>query len=81
MEKRKNASWRTILRCISMGFILYMYGKKDILPNVLSLYSTMSKERVIPLMIITIGVSLVKIVVITGAVLLVKWVVRKGKEK
>jgi hypothetical protein len=41
----------------------------------------MPKEQVVPLIAITILVSLLKIAAITGGVLLIKWVVDKIKKK
>lgn len=41
----------------------------------------MPKEQAIPLVVTTIVVSVVKVIVIAGVILLVKWVIRKIKGK
>ena len=73
MKKGKKEPWRIIVGCISIAFIVFMWSKNDIL----SIYSTMPTEQVIPLIATTITVSLLKVIAITGAILLIKYVIRK----
>ena len=50
--------------------------KKD----VAEIYAAMPAEQVAPLIITTIAVSLLKVVAIAGAILLIKWIIRKIKK-
>ena len=43
------------------------------------IYTTMPKEQVVPLIVTTILVSLIKVAAIAGGVLLIKWIVSKIK--
>jgi uncharacterized integral membrane protein len=76
-NKKKKEYWRIIVFIISILFIVFLWVKNDIV----SIYATMPKEQVVPLIAITILVSLLKIAAITGGVLLIKWVVDKIKKK
>ncbi len=76
-EKKKKEPWRIIVGIISIAFIVYMWMKKDIM----TIYATMPKEQVAPLIATTIAVSLIKVVVIAGGILLIKWVIHKFKNK
>ena len=74
-NKRKREPWRVIVFIISILFIAIMWVKND----VVSIYTTMPKEQVVPLITITILVSLIKVAAIAGGVLLIKWIVSKIK--
>lgn len=54
-----------------------MWVKKDIA----AIYATMSGEQIAPLIVTTIAVSLLKIAVFAGVILLIKWIVGKIKKK
>jgi len=54
-----------------------MWVKKDIV----SIYATMPQEEVIPLIVTTVVVSLVKVAVITVGIMLIKWGIRKVQKK
>lgn len=73
MKKQKNETWRIIVGIISIVFIIFMWVKNDIV----ALYTTMPKEQVIPLIITTITVSLIKVAVIAGIILIIKWIIKK----
>lgn len=75
MKKQKNETWRIIVGIISIVFIIFMWVKNDIV----ALYTTMPKEQVLPLIITTIMVSLIKVAVIAGIVLIIKWIIKKVK--
>ncbi len=74
-NKNKQEPWRDIVFIISMLFIAFMWVKND----VISIYTTMPKEQVVPLIVTTILVSLIKVAAIAGGVLLIKWIVSKIK--
>ena len=75
-NKRKEP-WRMIVGIFSIVFIVYLWVKKDIL----TIYATMPKEQFLPLIATTIAVSLIKIVAITGGILLIKWIIHKVIKK
>ena len=72
-DPKKKEPWRIIVGIIAMLFIVYMWVKKDIM----AIYTTMPMEQIIPFIATTIVVSLVKVAVIAGAILLFKWIIRK----
>ncbi|MGN0532365.1 MAG: hypothetical protein ACI4IN_06180 [Eubacterium sp.] len=69
----KKEPWRIVVGISAIGFIVHMWVKKDIMTT----YTTMSQEQVIPLIVTTIAVSLLKAVVVTGGILLIKWAISK----
>ena len=78
-DKKRTESWRIVAGIIAIIYIVFMWVKKDIV----SIYSTMPKEQVAPLVVTTIGVSLIKVIAIAGAIALIKWIIakiRKGQE-
>ena len=76
-KDRKIEPWRIIVGTISIVFILFLWVKNDIA----STFTTMPKEQAIPLVVTTVVVSAVKVAVITGVILLIKWIIRKIKSK
>ena len=50
-----------------------MWVRKDIV----TIYSTMPKEQVVPMIATTVVVTLVKVAAIAAVVLVIKWVVKK----
>ena len=72
-DNKKKEPWRIIVGIISIAFIVYMWIEKDIM----TIYTTMPKEQLVPLIAITILVSLVKVGAIAGAILLIKWIIGK----
>ena len=77
MNKNKKEPWRIILALLSIGFIIFLWIKKDIA----SIYSTMPKEQVAPMIVTTVFVSLLKVAGIAAALLLVKWLVGKMQNR
>ena len=76
-DNKKKEPWRIVVGIISIVFIVYMWVKKDII----AIYTTMPNEQVAPLIVTTIAVSLIKVAAITGGILLIKWIIRKFKNK
>ncbi len=76
-ENKKKEPWRIIVLIIAVLFIVFMWVKND----VVSIYTTMPKEQVVPLIATTILVSLIKTVAIAGVVLIIKWIVGKINKK
>ena len=76
MKGQKKETWRIVVATISFIFILYMWREKD----VLEIYRNMPAEQVLPHIVITIVVSLVKVGVFTVGILVIKWIVSKLKK-
>ena len=76
-NKKQKEPWRIVVFIISVLFIAFMWVKNDIV----SIYTTMPKEQVIPLIATTVLVSLIKIAAIAGGILLIKWIVSKIKKR
>jgi len=72
-NKKKKEPWRIIVGIIAILYIIYMWMKKDIV----SIYTTMPQEEVVPLIVTTVAVSLIKVGVIAGGILLMKWGISK----
>ena len=77
MRSKNKNQWRKIISVIAFLYIIYMWTEKDIL----SVYASMPKDRVIPLIIINVLVSLIKVGVLVLASIILKWIVKKIKKK
>ena len=77
MKSAKKEPWRIAAAVFSLAFITFLWAKKDIF----IIYQTMPKEQVLPLVVTTVAVSLLKVAVIAVGVLLVKWFIGKLKKK
>lgn len=76
-NNKKKEPWRIIVGIIAIAYIMYMWVKKDLITT----YTTMPDEQVIPLIVTTILVSVIKVAAIVAGILLVKWIVNKLKRK
>ncbi len=76
-ENKKKEPWRITVGIISIAFIVYMWVEKDIM----TIYTSMPREQVVPLIATTIAVSLIKVAVIAGGIMLIKSVISKVKNK
>ena len=76
-NKKKKEPWRIVVFVISVAFIVFMWSKKDIA----EIYSTMPNEQIAPLILTTVAVSLLKIGAIAAIVFLIKWIIKKVKDK
>ena len=72
----KKEPWRYAVAAISVIYIVYMWAEKDIL----SIYGNLPTEQMVPLMVTTVAVTLIKVALIAGGILLVKWLVGKFKK-
>ena len=72
----KKEPWRVVAFIISVLFIVLMWVKNDIVV----IYTTMPSEKVFPLIVTTIAVSLIKVAAIATCVLLIKWIIGKIKK-
>ena len=72
----KKEPWRWIVGSISIAWIVFMWVKKDIL----SIYAAVPKEQFLPMAATTVAVSLVKVLLLAGTILLIKWIAGKRKK-
>ena len=75
--KKKIEPWRIIVFVIAVAFIIFMWIKKDIS----EIYATMPPDQIVPLVVTTVAVSLLKVAAIAGVILLIKWIIGKTKNK
>lgn len=68
MKQKKTGALKIVAACLSVAYILFLWIKKDIL----TIYTTAPADQVIPMVITTIGVSLLKVAALTGVILIVK---------
>ena len=76
MKNQKKEPWRIVVATLAIIYIIYMWVEKDIV----AIYSTMPAEQALPLVVTMIAVSLVKVGVITGGILLIKWIIGKFRK-
>ena len=76
-NNKKKETWRIIVGIIAVGYIIFMWVKKDIV----SIYTTMPQEEIIPLIVTTMAVSFIKVALLTGGILLVKLGISKIRIK
>lgn len=76
MKGQKKEPWRILVATLAIIYIIYMWVEKDIV----AIYSTMPAEQALPLVVTTIAVSLMKVGVITGGILLIKWIIGKFRK-
>ena len=69
--------WKIVVFIISVLFIVFMWVKKDLV----SIYATMPKEQLLPLIATTVLVSLIKVAAVAGGILLLKFVIGKIKKQ
>jgi hypothetical protein len=76
MKEKKREPWRIVVGVLAIAFIVYMWAKKDIA----AAYSTLPPEQLLPVLVTTIGVTLVKIGAMAGGILLLRWIIGKTRQ-
>ena len=80
MKENKNkriAPWRIIVFIISVLAIVLLWARKDIT----EIYATVPEDQIFPMIATTVAVSLLKVIVISVAVFVIKWIIDKVKTK
>jgi len=72
----KKAPWRYLVAAISVIYIVYMWTEKDIL----GIYGNLPPEQMIPMVATSAAVTLIKVTLFAGVMLLAKWIVGKLKQ-
>ena len=67
---------RIILAVVSALYIVYMWTENDIA----SIYATMPQEQIVPMIITAVAASTLKLALLAGGILLVKWLYGKIKK-
>lgn len=68
----KMKPWRIVIFAVAVIYIIVMWVKKD----VGAIFSGMG-ENAFPVLLMTIGINILKVLLFTGVILLVKWIVSK----
>ena len=76
MTEQKREPWHIAVGVLAIAFIVYMWAKKDIA----ALYSTLPPEQLLPVLVTTIGVTLLKIGAMAGGILLLRWIIGKTRQ-
>ena len=69
----KKESWRLAVGILSILFIVFTWIKNDII----EIYTNAPKEALIPMLVTTVVVALLKVALISGAIIVVKLTVKK----
>ena len=69
----KNKNWRVAAFIIAVVYIAYMWIHKDIA----SAFTEMPKGEALPIVAVTIAVTLLKVIAFAGVLLLIKWATKK----
>ena len=69
----KKEPWRIVVGIAAIAFIVYTWVKKDVAAQ----FAAMPGEDMLPMLITSVAVTVAKVALLTGAVLLVKWLVGK----
>lgn len=77
MTGQKKEPWRIAAAALAVAYIAYNWIRKDIW----SVYRDMPTEQMLPLMVTTVGVTLLKAAAIAIGLLLIKKAVGKARQK
>ena len=77
MKKFKKEPWRIVVAILSICFIAFLWIKKDIV----AIYATTPEDQILPLIVTTVTVSLLKVAGIAVVVFFVKLIVDKIRKK
>ena len=77
MKGQKKEPWRILVAIPAICYIVSMWVQK----NIVTVYETLPKEQLFPVFVTSVGVTLLKIVVITGAVLLINRITAKIRNR
>ena len=64
---------RIVVAAISVVYIIFLWVRKDIM----AIHATMPAEQVLPMIMTTVAVSLLKVAASAAVILVVKWFVGK----
>ena len=73
MQQRKKAPWRWVTGILAIACIVWMWAKKDLL----SVWADLPAEQALPMLVTGVVVTLLKVALLAGIVLLLKWIAGK----
>ena len=76
MKGKKREPWRIVVGILAIAFIVHMWVEKDIA----STYAALPKEQLLPVILTSAAVTLLKAAAMAGGILLVKWIIGKFKK-
>ena len=76
-NQKKVEPWRIVVFILGVLLIVAMWAQKDIA----GAYAALPKEQMVPMVATTAAVSLVKVAVIAGGILLFRWIAGKVLKK
>ena len=76
MQEKKHEPWPIVVGILVIAFIVYMWVEKDIA----STYAALPKEQLLPVILTSAAVTVLKVGAMAGGILLVKWIIGKFKK-
>ena len=73
MQKKKKEPWRIGAFFAGAAAIVWMFAKKGITITL----ATLPREQALPMIVTTVAVSLLKVALLAGVLLLAKWLLGK----
>ena len=77
MKEKKREPWRIVVGVAAIAFIVYTWVEKDVAAT----YASLPQEQLLPMIMTTAAVTLLKIALMAGGILLIKWIVGKIRKK
>ena len=77
MKEKKREPWRIIVGLAAIAFIVYTWVEKDVAAT----YASLPQEQLLPMIMTTAAVTLLKIALMAGGILLIKWIVGRIRKK
>ena len=72
----KKEPWRYVVAAIAVIYIIYMWVEKDRI----SVYGNLPSDQILPMAVTSVAVTLVKVGLLAGEILLAKWLIGKFKK-
>ena len=69
-NKKKNVPWKWIAGALSLGFIVVLWVRKDLL----AVCSSIPKEELLPVLASSVAVTLMKATLLVGVICLFRWI-------
>ena len=72
----KKEPWRYVVSGLAFAYIIFLWVRKDIG----NIWATMPADRLLPVAVLSIAVTVLKVALIAGGALLLKWILSKLKK-
>ena len=73
MNQKRRELWRIVAAGVAIAFIVYTWVEKDIAVT----YANLPQEQLLPIIMTTAAVTLLKVAIMAGGILLIKWGIGK----